>query len=180
MVKNMTAGELFSSNQGAVRLVGAEIAKSYRGDLYAMNDTAVIEICSAEGCILESHPVVRGSKLFIDHDLSVDKGQRLAQWYPFIPVFSEARGRVAYGDIIDGETVVVDRDKLPEVEHRMVISVRNARPRIEIRDARGETVTLAESRPARYPLPVGAFLIAENGEHVRPGDLLALLPRSAG
>ncbi|MEW6116467.1 MAG: hypothetical protein AB1553_06155 [Nitrospirota bacterium] len=178
MFKERAVWELFSSKEGVIRLADAEIMKSYRGELYVMNDAAKIEICCADGAVLERHPIARGAKLFVDHDLSVDRGQKLAQWYPLIPVFAKAQGRVAYNDIIDGTTVVVDKDRLPEVEHRMVISVQNARPRIEIRDERGKTIKLEKHRPARYLLPVGAFIIAEDGEHVRRGDLIALIPRN--
>jgi DNA-directed RNA polymerase subunit beta' len=53
------------------------------------------------------------------------------------------------------------------------------RPRISIKGEDGKTAKLPESAAlARYPLPVDAILMIEEGESVQAGDVVAKLPRA--
>ena len=53
------------------------------------------------------------------------------------------------------------------------------RPRITIRGADGEVLTLDNGLEARYFLPVGAILSIETGAPVNAGDVLARIPRES-
>ncbi len=53
------------------------------------------------------------------------------------------------------------------------------RPRITMRDEKGEVLTLANGLEARYFLPVDAILSVDNGAHVKAGDVLARIPRES-
>src|SRR5258708_7187218 len=53
------------------------------------------------------------------------------------------------------------------------------RPRITLRDERGEVLTLANGLEARYFLSVDAILSIENTASVKAGDVLARIPRES-
>jgi len=53
------------------------------------------------------------------------------------------------------------------------------RPRITLRDDKGEVITLANGIEARYFLSVDAILNVENGAEVKAGDVLARIPRES-
>jgi DNA-directed RNA polymerase subunit beta' len=53
------------------------------------------------------------------------------------------------------------------------------RPRITLRDAKGEVVKLATGVEARYYLPVDAILSVDDSAEVHAGDVLARIPRES-
>src|SRR3954447_16912366 len=53
------------------------------------------------------------------------------------------------------------------------------RPRITLRDANGDVLTLSNGLEARYFLPVDAILSVENGAQVKAGDVVARMPRES-
>ena len=54
----------------------------------------------------------------------------------------------------------------------------NLRPRITLRDEKGEVLTLANGLEARYFLSAGSILSVDNGVTVQAGDVLARIPRN--
>src|SRR5207248_9720955 len=53
------------------------------------------------------------------------------------------------------------------------------KPRITLRDKKGEVLTLANGMEARYFMSVDAILSVENGAEVKAGDVLARIPRES-
>src|SRR5438067_13815470 len=53
------------------------------------------------------------------------------------------------------------------------------RPRVTLRDEKGEVLNLANGLEARYFLPVDAILSIEDGAQVKAGDILARIPRES-
>jgi DNA-directed RNA polymerase subunit beta' len=53
------------------------------------------------------------------------------------------------------------------------------RPRITLRDEKGELITLANGLEARYFLPIDAIMTVKDGEFVHAGDILARIPKES-
>jgi DNA-directed RNA polymerase subunit beta' len=53
------------------------------------------------------------------------------------------------------------------------------KPRIALRDKKGEIITLANGLEARYFLPVDAILSVNDQQEVHAGDVLARIPRES-
>ena len=53
------------------------------------------------------------------------------------------------------------------------------RPRVTLRDEKGEVIELANGLEARYFMSVDAILSVDNGAQVRAGDVLARIPRES-
>jgi DNA-directed RNA polymerase subunit beta' len=66
------------------------------------------------------------------------------------------------------------------LSYRVIIEPKNAelRPRISIKDEKGRTKIIPNSTsPARYMLPIGAHIVANEGDGIFAGDVIAKMPR---
>jgi DNA-directed RNA polymerase subunit beta' len=130
------------------------------------------------------HRVPYGAKLLIDHGASVVKGQKMAEWDPYtIPIVTEKAGIANYMDLIEGVAMREILDETTGISNRVVVDWKQAsrgselKPRITLRDEKGEVITLANGMEARYFMSVDAILSVDSGSHVRAGDVLARIPR---
>ena len=132
------------------------------------------------------HRVPYGAKLLVDEGAEVKLGDKLAEWDPYtIPIITEREGVANYVDLIEGTSISEVMDETTGISNRVVIDWKqqprgnDLKPRITLRDDKGEVVTLANGMEARYFMSVDAILSVENGAHVKAGDVLARIPRES-
>jgi DNA-directed RNA polymerase subunit beta' len=132
------------------------------------------------------HRVPYGARLLADEGASVKKGQKLADWDPYTtPIITEKEGIVNYVDLIEGVSMREVLDETTGISNRVVVDWKQQsrggelRPRITLRDQKGNVVALANGVEARYFMSVDAILSVENGAQVRAGDILARIPRES-
>jgi len=95
------------------------------------------------------------------------------------------KGTANYVDLVDGIAVREVTDDATGISSREVIDWKasaggqNLRPRITLRDEKGEVLTLSNGLEARYFMSAGAILSVENGAEVQAGDVLARIPRES-
>ncbi len=125
-----------------------------------------------------------GARLLVDEGMQVARGWKLAEWDPYtLPIITESDGRVEYLDLIDGITLVERTDEVTGLSSRVVVDYKQGargadlRPRLQLRDSKGEVVRLANGNDARYFLAPDSILSIENGAEVHAGDVLARIPR---
>ena len=130
------------------------------------------------------HRLPYGAKLLVDDGAEVTKGQKLADWDPYtIPIITEKEGIANYVDLIEGVSMREVLDETTGISNRVVVDWKqqsrgsDIKPRITLRDEKGEVITLANGMEARYFMSVDAILSVDNGAHVRAGDVLARIPR---
>jgi len=130
------------------------------------------------------HRVPYGAKLLIDDGASVVKGQKMAEWDPYtIPIVTEKAGIANYMDLVEGVSMREILDETTGISNRVVVDWKQAsrgselKPRITLRDAKGEVITLANGMEARYFMSVDAILSVDSGSEVKAGDVLARIPR---
>ncbi len=130
------------------------------------------------------HRVPYGARLLADDGADVKKGLKLAEWDPYtIPIITEKEGVVNYVDLIEGISMSEILDETTGISNRVVVDWKqqsrgaDLRPRITLRDPKGEVITLANGMEARYFMSVDAILSVENGAHVKAGDIVARIPR---
>ena len=92
-----------------------------------------------------------------------------------------SRAVVKFGDLVEGVTMIEKLDEVTGLSRKVVIESRAAdlRPRISIKDPKtGETIKLPNSTlEARYLLPVGANIVAQDGDLIEAGEVLSKIPR---
>ncbi len=130
------------------------------------------------------HRVPYGAKLLVDQGASVTKGQKMAEWDPYtIPIVTEKEGTANYVDLIEGISMREILDETTGISNRVVVDWKQQsrgselKPRVTLRDEKGEVITLANGMEARYFMSVDAILSIDDGAHVKAGDVLARIPR---
>src|SRR5438067_283064 len=127
-----------------------------------------------------------GARLLADEGARVSRTDRLSEWDPYtIPIITEKDGIAHYVDLSEGISMREVLDEATGISSKVVIDWKqqprggDLRPRVTLRDAKGEVLTLANGLEARYFLPVDAILSVDNGAHVKAGDVLARIPRES-
>ena len=108
--------------------------------------------------------------MLADNGAIVSKGDRLAEWDPFMmPVITEKGGIVKFQDLIESKTLTEQTDEATGIAQRVVTEFRGSarskedlRPRITLLDA-------DSGEAARYMLAPGAMLSVEDGQTVAAG-----------
>ena len=117
-----------------------------------------------------------GSKLYFGNGSTVNKGDVICEWDPFNAVIiSEVGGKIQFQNLIDNITYRVDYDEQTGLEDKIIIESKDRTrvPEANIVDATGNILKT-------YALPVGAHLMVNDGDEVKPGDVFVKIPRSAG
>jgi DNA-directed RNA polymerase subunit beta' len=114
----------------------------------------------------------------------VTKGTKMAEWDPYtLPIITETNGVAHYVDLVEGLSIREVVDEATGIASKVVVDWKqqprgsDLRPRVELRDDKGQPVTLPNGLEARYFLSVDAILSVENQSKLHAGDVLARIPR---
>ncbi|MBS0642215.1 MAG: DNA-directed RNA polymerase subunit beta', partial [Proteobacteria bacterium] len=125
-----------------------------------------------------------GARLLCDDGATVTRGQKLAEWDPFtLPIITERTGKVEYIDLIEGVTLVERMDDVTGLTSKVVVDYKQGsksvdlRPRLQLKDEKGEVIRLENNTDARYFLAPDSILSVDNGATVNAGDVIARIPR---
>ncbi|MDX2011539.1 MAG: DNA-directed RNA polymerase subunit beta', partial [Myxococcaceae bacterium] len=172
--------ELNARFAGTVKFQGLTPVKREGGEWAVINRNGELIIVDDSGRERERHKIVYGARLFVKEGQKVEANAKLAEWEPFaMPLLSEVGGVVKFEDIIEGVTMNESTDEVTGMSRRTIIESKDpeARPRVTIRDAKGEVKTLSSGQPASYFLPQGAALAIDDGAEITPGEVIARVPR---
>jgi len=131
------------------------------------------------------HKLAYGTKLLVKAGTEVKRGDKLAEWDPYtLPIIAEKPGVAKFVDLVAGFSVRDETDDATGISQKIVTDWRAAprgnelKPEIIVMDpATGEPVRLANGNPEVHAMSVDAILSVEDGQEVRPGDVLARIPR---
>ncbi len=173
---------LETRTEGIVRLNNTNLAKREDGSVVVMNRHGELVVMDDTGREREHHRLVYGATLLAAEGQRVASGAIVAEWDPFaMPILTEVGGIVAFNDLVEGVSVIEKVDEVTGLSRKIVIESRAAelRPRITIiNPATGEPMKLGNTDlDARYLLPVGANIVAQEGETIHPGGPIAKIPR---
>ena len=172
---------LEARNEGTLKFINVRAILNREGVPVVMNRNGEIAILDDANRERERYSIIYGAKLKANDGQSVREGQILAEWDPYtIPILSEESGKIKYGDIFEGETMQESKDEVTGLSYKVVIEPKNPdlRPRISIKDEKGRTKIIPNSTsPARYILPVAAHIVANEGDMIFAGDVIAKMPR---
>jgi DNA-directed RNA polymerase subunit beta' len=178
----MEQSSLEARNEGIVRLRGVQLAKKRDGQVVVMNRNSEMVIVDDTGREREHYRLVYGAIMKVSEGERVRSGLLLAEWDPYMtPILADTQGIVSHGDLVDGVSVQERLDDLTGLSRRVVIESKatDLRPRIQICDpVTGDPKKLPGSElEARYLMPVGAHIVALEGDHIDVGAVLAKIPR---
>ncbi|MES2629980.1 MAG: DNA-directed RNA polymerase subunit beta', partial [Bacteroidota bacterium] len=128
------------------------------------------------GIILATNNIPYGSELFIDGGV-VKKGDLICKWDPYNAVMvAEVEGELSFLFIEDGITYRDEVDEQTGFKEKVIIESRDKKKNPQINIVQGKTKEVAKS----YSLPVGAHISVDAGEKVKPGQIIAKIPRVSG
>jgi DNA-directed RNA polymerase subunit beta' len=169
-----------------VQLRNRNVVKNSEGVLIVMARNLELALLDEAGREKARHRVPYGAKLLADEKAKVTKGQKLAEWDPYtIPIITEREGIAHYVDLLEGVSVREVMDEATGISSKVVIDWKqqprgnDLKPRIVLRNAKGQPLTLPSGLEARSFMSVDAILSVENGAEVRAGDVLARIPRES-
>ena len=167
-----TISSYAADKAGIVNFENIHSVESEEG-VRVLNRYGKLLIVDKSGKELSSFQLEIGTLLQVKEGDKVKKGDPLATWDPFnIPIYTEKGGQVKYKDILEGKTMEIRQTG--DAQEKVILETRDElHPEIQLLDPETEEVQ------ARYPIPVGAVLVAEEGTVVKIGDLLAKTPRKA-
>ena len=128
------------------------------------------------GIVLTTANIPYGSKLYFSNGSEVKKGDMICEWDPFNAVIvSEESGRIKFDNVVEGVTFRVESDEATGLREKIITESRDRTrvPEASIVDKDGNIVRT-------YSLPVGAHLLIEDNEEVKPGQIFVKIPRAAG
>ena len=171
---------------GKLKLENAHTVTNSEGHLIVLSRNCDLVICDAKGRETSRHHVPYGTKVLVQEGAKVEKGQKVAEWDPFmVPVISEKEGIANFVDLINNVSVKENTNETTGIMSKVVVDWRsnsansNLRPGIVLKDKKGKAVTFDNGKEARYDLPVDAVLNVDNGDEIKIGDVIARTPRES-
>ncbi|RMG15560.1 MAG: DNA-directed RNA polymerase subunit beta', partial [Deltaproteobacteria bacterium] len=161
-----------ASHPGTVKYLSVSTVLNKEGQRVAISRAGKLVILDERGREKERYSVAYGSHLLVEDGQVVDAGTPLVEWDPFTTsILTAIEGKVEFVDLVEGENVREEIDKITGHAHKIVIEPLGSAKRIPTIVIRGD----GEER--RYQLPIGSHLMVAEGEEVAPGDVLAKIPR---
>jgi len=173
-----------ASHDGTIAIKNRNVVVNSQGVMIVMSRNCEIVLVDEKERERARFRVPYGARLLADEGATVSRGQKIAEWDPYtLPIITESAGSVEYLDLIEGVTLVERVDEVTGLTSKVVVDYKQAargvdlRPRLQLKDERGEVVRLPNGADARYFLAPDSILSIENGAVVHAGDVLARIPR---
>jgi len=163
-----------ATNPGEVRFINVSTIENEAGDLVVVNRSGKLVIVDENGRERERYALTYGSHLRVHDGDIVEPGIELVEWDPFTSIIlSEIGGKIDFQDVIEGENLREETDKVTGLSQRIIVEAsqnENRSPALVVKGKKGER---------RYLLPSGSHLMVQNGQKVGAGDTLVKIPRAS-
>ncbi len=169
---------------GIIKIINKNLIEDSKKNKIIMGRNTQIVIEDENQRQLAVYKVPYGAKLFLDNDEKVTKGKKICEWDPYtLPVIAEKSGIASYMDLVDGISLIETTDDTTGISSKSVSDWRSKsknselKPRITLRDEKGNVIKKADDNEARYYLVPDSILSINDGQKVSAGDVLARLPK---
>lgn len=184
--KGASQSSVTCSHEGTLKIFNKNVVKNSEGNHIVMSRSCELIVLDIKGNEKARYKVPYGSKLLANEGDKVKPTQKLAEWEPFtIPIIVEKSGLASFVDLVEGTSLKEVFDESTGITNRVIIDWKqqtrgaDLRPRVVLKDAKGEILTLANGLEARYFLPVDAILSISDNVKVNAGDIIARIPKES-
>ena len=171
---------------GKIRLDNTSLVTTDDGSEVVLSRSSEMIILDDQGREKARYRLQYGAKLLKKDGSKVKGGEILAEWDPYtIPIITEKEGTAHYVDLVEGVSMREIVDESTGIGSKVVMDWKqqtggsNLRPRITLRDEKGEVINLSNGLEARYFMSMNAILSVENKSKVKAGSVLARIPRES-
>ena len=176
--------QIISQNKGKLNIINKNLIEDSKKNIIVMGRNTELSIEDNNGIQLGIYKVIYGSKLFFKDGDMIEKGKKIAEWDPYtLPVIAETSGVVNYMDLVEGTSLTETMDDSTGISSKSVTDWKSLskntelKPRLTLRNDKGEVIKKADGNVARYFLVPDSILSVKDGQKVSAGDVLARLPK---
>ena len=176
--------QIITKNEGTLKIINSNILEDSKKNLIVMGRNTQLSIEDDNGVQVAVYKVAYGSKLFFKNGDKIKSNTKICEWDPYTtPVIAEKSGVATFVDLIDGVSIQETTDDATGISSKSVIDWRSQskstdlKPRITLRDEKGNIIKKADDNEARYYLVPDSILSVKDGQKVSAGDVIARLPK---
>ncbi len=176
--------QIVVKNEGILKIINTNLLEDSKKNQIVMGRNTQISLEDEKGMQIAIYKVPYGSKLFFKNGDKVKKNSKVCEWDPYTtPVIAEKSGIVNLVDLIDGVSLSETLDDTTGISSKSVIDWRSQskntelKPRITLRDEKGNVIKKADDNEARYYLVPDSILSVKDGQKITAGDVIARLPK---
>ena len=163
--------DIKAKKSGIARFTRLKVVRNDEGKQVVLTRNGEISVLDPKGRELEKYEIPAGAILQVEENAEVPQGAILCQWDPHsIPILAEVTGKVRYEDVIEGETMRVEKDASGHLRRVVSEHKGDLHPQIVLEDDHGKVLDF-------YYLPEKAYIEVNEGQAVTAGSLLAKTPR---
>ncbi len=163
--------EIKAKKAGQVKFTRMKVVRNDEGQQVVLTRNGEVLIVDPKGRELEKYEIPAGAILSVEENQEVEALAVLCQWDPHsIPILAEVGGKVRFEDIIEGETMRLEKDPSGHVRQLVMEHKGDLHPQIVLEDSSGKILDF-------YYLPEKAHIEAAEGKQISAGTLLAKTPR---
>ena len=165
--------EIKAKKGGIVKFARLRSVRNEEGAEIVLTRNGEVTLLDPKGREIEKYEVPTGAKLMVTENQEVAKGAVLCEWNPHkIPILCEVSGKVRFDDVVEGETMRLERDPGGGTRNVIVDHKGDLHPQIVIEDADGKPLDV-------YYMPERAVITVQEGKMVQAGTELAEMPRES-
>ena len=176
--------QIVTNSDGVLKIINTNLIEDSKKNLVVMGRNTQLSIEDENGLQKAVYKVPYGSKLFFQNGEKIKKNTKICEWDPYTtPVIAETSGLVNYVDLTDGVSLAETVDDATGISTKTVIDWKtqskntDLKPRITLRDEKGNVIKKADDNEARYYLVPDSILSVKDGQKVSAGDVIARLPK---
>ncbi|NDA15010.1 MAG: DNA-directed RNA polymerase subunit beta', partial [Gammaproteobacteria bacterium] len=157
--------EYRAKRAGTAKFTRLRTVQNEEGEEIVLARNGEIAIINEKGQEVDKFEIPAGAILKVAENDQVKQGAVLVQWDPHsIPILSEVAGKVRYEDVVEGETLRVEKDPSGHIR-RMIMEHKGVyHPQVVLEDDTGKILDF-------YYLPEKAYIEVEVGEKVAAGHV---------
>ena len=165
--------DIKAKKAGQVKFTRLKVVRNIDGKLVVLARNGEMSLLDPKGRELEKYEIPAGAVLHVEENQEVPVGAVLCEWDPHsIPILAEVGGKVRYEEVIEGETMRLEKDATGNVRRIITEHKGELHPQVIIEDESGKILDF-------YYLPEKAHIEVSEGEVISAGKLLAKTPREA-
>ena len=158
---------------GIVKFARLRSVRNAEGAEIVLTRNGEVTLLDAKGREIEKYEVPTGAKLMVSENQEVAKGAVLCEWNPHkIPILCEVSGKIRFDDVVEGETMRLERDPGGGTRNVIIDHKGDLHPQIVIEDPEGKPLDV-------YYMPERAVITVQEGKMVQAGTELAEMPRES-
>ena len=176
--------QIVSKSEGTLKIINTNLIEDSKKNLVVMGRNTQLSIEDDNGLQIAIYKVPYGSKLFFQNGDKIKKNAKICEWDPYTtPVIAEKSGTAGFVDLIDGVSLQETTDDATGISSKSVVDWRSQskntdlKPRITLRDEKGNVIKKADDNEARYYLVPDSILSIKDGQKIFAGDVIARLPK---